>query len=702
MDARENTYRKHNPFSNSAVHENEIWGEGEGEFFDVESIHEQAFSQLLDDIELVRSKHITQARFLVGAAGTGKSHLFARLRRQLSDGQFTLVSNPPTDHWAMKRHILRRVIEGMRRPARAVAGPLPYTQLLRVVYVLLRKIRRFPGLNVPAIHEAWKTIPREDYYPKEEELFVNSLEDAPEIDIPLNARRVLFRVLDTEKRSLATSWLAGSQALTTDDYGKLGVGGPLEDHEVADLLKRFGSLSIDAGPIVLVLDQLDGLRRNEQIGEIESLMIDFKDSSHNWYVIVSLVVEKFGLWNDTLSDPFKGRFGHTAGRIARLHVSELSSLTPQQSRDLLSVRLSSYGLRAQRERDGVSDPYYPLSKEKVDELAESRAFSARSLLQTSCDAYVEAVSGMQPPRLQLNDFLKSTFTDIRGQIGEDEVSVDTSSVADRIGELFHCICIAFTGSGLTAETGPLHSQMGGFPGSDRIYRCQDRQVRVVGHDVQHGNSFPSVLKRIVNEPSWTVLVRDGRIGASGTVTRKLLAQFRQDKAFIHLSLDEIRSLHSLGSLLAKMREGDFQHERTDPEPTEENILPCLARLNHLVDTDLVRHFTRVVGLDRSEGHERGERTKPTELIKDEPRKETESSPAQSDTIVHLLVEIMERERWLAFERLYSRVLSSGTSASPAHVYDCLRTDRLGQRVAVYPPDFSPLEAPGIIVWTGEE
>ena len=96
-------YRKLNPFVQNSVGENVIWGSDDNDFCDVESINEGPFNSLLSDIELVAADSKTRARFLVGAAGSGKSHLFARLRRTLQNGQFTFVCNPPTTYrpyWA--------------------------------------------------------------------------------------------------------------------------------------------------------------------------------------------------------------------------------------------------------------------------------------------------------------------------------------------------------------------------------------------------------------------------------------------------------------------------------------------------------------------------------------------------------------------------------------------------------------------------
>lgn len=696
MTILETAYRRLNPFLNGSVGENEIWGEDLGEFCDVESIHASAFHDLWRDIQKVNEDHETRARFLVGASGTGKSHLFARLRRKLHHGQFTFVSNPPTDHWAIKRYILSKVMSGMRRPILTPSGPSPYSQLRRIVYKLLQSISRYPGLSVDHIHRAWERVLREDYYTVEEELFTNSLEDVANLDIPLHVRRVLFRVLDEEKRSLAVSWLSGSQVLTDNDHKRLGVSGPLENHEVTDVLKWLGSLSIGTGPIVLVLDQLDGLKQDKQIGEIESLMIELKDSASNWFVIVSLLAEKFNWWwNEVLSVPFKSRFEISNSSV----VSSLSGLTAEQARELLLKRLSSQALLTQRQIDGIDDQYYPMSLEAVETLSQDGASNARTLLQRAANKYLEALSGIQAPIRELSAFLEVTFLDIRDQLDEEDLRVETNVIADRIKELFNLFSTYHMDIELTPVTGPLHS-LPNFVGSDRIYECNGVKIRVIGHDVQSTGAFPALLKRLLDEPSQTMLVRDSRIPATGKVTVKRLKEFQQDKTFLHLPFEDIKNLNTLGKLLAKMSEGDFEHERTAPEPTKENILKCLAQLTTLVEMELSQNFLELARLGISKEMEAN--TEENDAPSGDDEKTIEPSTPPTPNLIQAITHIMERERWLAFERLRVRINSEGMKVSPEQVHDCLVANPLSERLSVYPMNPGPSESPRIIVWTSED
>jgi hypothetical protein len=140
MDQLSEKYRRLNPFVHNAVGENIIWASTENDFCDVMSINQAAFASLLADIKMVTDDHNTRARFLVGPAGSGKSHLFARLRRRLPNGQFTFVCNPPTATAHIRRFILRKIVEGIAKPVMGPDGPLPYSQLQRIVYCHLQKL----------------------------------------------------------------------------------------------------------------------------------------------------------------------------------------------------------------------------------------------------------------------------------------------------------------------------------------------------------------------------------------------------------------------------------------------------------------------------------------------------------------------------------------------------------------------------------
>jgi hypothetical protein len=695
MDELSEKYRKLNPFVQNSVGENVIWGSDDNGFCDVESINETPFKAVLSGLESVNGDGQTRALFLVGPAGSGKSHLFARLRRSLPHGQFTFVCNPPNAIAHIKRFILRKVVEGMTRPVMGHDGPLPYSQLQRMVYLLLRGFLKKKGLSVDQIHKQWNKLD-----PSQRLEIIAKLEERllkiPGLTTLSDAVHVLVRTLDRTKSHLAASWLSGNQNLSEAHLNSLGLAGHLGDEEVVDLMKQLGKLSPGSGPIVLILDQLDSLVKPDQIREIESLMIDLNDSSRNWYIIVSLVHEKSDLWLSTLSAPFKGKFGIPSGDYVGVATAELSPLSNEQKKQLIMARLATPDLISQRTKDGVNDPCYPLSESAIDELACSDISNPRMLIQKAWQAYGAAVTGTEPiSKITLTEFVEQAFADLRIGLQEEDLAVDTAYLADRVDELMRLLWTRKAGAALAVTDGSLHTELPNFEGIDRVYNCGGTPVRVILYDVQQKTKFPNVLKKIVNLPPNTILIRDGRIGISGKVTNEKLNHFQKDKKFCHLSLDQVKSLHALGKLLAKMREGEFDNDDTDPIPTEGAIYECLAQHPNLAETDLAYGFLSIAF--------------PADAAKEVPTSQTEEKvreePARlapDDTLVLRVAKMMEQERWMSFERLCVRVNATGITADPSMVYQCLKNAPVSESVLIYPRNVNLLESMGIVVWNTEE
>jgi len=678
-----------NPFVSSSVGEKEIWSDEGDQFCDVQSINQDVFHTLLRDIAEVNATHVTRVRFLLGQAGSGKSHLFSRLRRHLKNEQFTFVPNPPRDPREINRFVLKKVITGLEHPSMDGSRFLPYSQIERLVYALMAKVPDYADCDADQVHAKWLQEKRHRFG-RLFEAFHRTLSTMPGIAISLPVQKALFRVLDNEKKWIALQWLSGATSLNEFEYSTLGVSGPLESTEVADLLKQFGLLSKCAGPIVLVFDQLDSLRREDQIAEIEALLIDLRDSSENWYVIVSLLEEKFHLWDRVLSDPFLGKFGTVENGVPVHRVANISSIDNAQQEELLRSRLDSEALRKLREKEHVKDPLHPLGAEALQKLLRLERISPRLLLKDAELAYRVATSRVVPTDAPLLDFLKHTFSDLRSGLADNECGVDTVMIAERVEDLINVLFFSETSGKVSYQEGPLPRQLRNFEGSDRIYGIGDGiTVRVVVHDVQERGKFPDVLKKIVDAPPATILVRDGRVRCSGEATQRLLSTFRLDKKFFHLSLDEIKDLHTLGKLLAKMREGDFRSERTQPAPSEENILRSLSRLDNLRTKDISRlllSFGRTGLTQPSRPHDNGQRA--------------QNKPPSPD-LASLVRQIMETEGWLCFERLYYMVYSSGlATVTPRDLSVTLEQEPLSNLVDLYPADPHFPYQNRVIIWNG--
>lgn len=677
-------YLHANPFVGQSVGDDQIWAEAEENLYDVHSINERAFDQLKGDLEQLRGDRNTRLRFVVGPAGSGKSHLFARLRRELMGEHFTFVSLPPQDPASIKRFILKKVVEGLRHRARDGANMLHYSQLERFVYALLGLTGRFKGLSIHHIHTNWLQIHRIKYGELLEE-FVGCPHLFPSPNLSLPVRRVLFSVLDPEKQPLAVEWLSGSLALTARDHGALGVGGPIDDNEIGDILNNLGKLGAHCGPIILILDQLDAIDRDDCIREIEQLTIDFKNSSKCWYVVISLLEEKFSLWSRALSDAFLTRFGELHQGGWKHHPIELSLIDEHQQKELLTKRLSNPKLVALRKQDGINDTLYPFAPALLDTLTSKGATSPRAVLKDAEVSYRSLALGKPTVETPLPVFVEQVLGEIHSSYVGQEPSVDTASVADRITDLFGVLHIPAGPDGLTVIDGPLKSSGIKFGGSDKEYSTGPVTIRVVCHDIQRGASFPNLLKKLIDAKSRTILVRDSRVAASGKTAEPLLQQYRTNREFLHLSLDEVRRLHTLGQFLARMRQGDYLSERTQPGASEDNIRACLASVDFLSGMGLSQVFRRWLAGESGFSNEGENRTTTTS-----------SAP---DGLVAQVRQIMRREGWLCFERLLYRIHVEGVAPVTAEkLVQALDHDSLRHSLEIHPhdPDFPQFNK--ILIW----
>lgn len=268
------------PFRSWSVGEEEIWAEDEATFPDVASIHQEAFKLLKDDLDLVKRnpKHIIQVRFVVGTFGSGKSHLFSRLRRWLGGRAiFVFAAIPPRRSEDILPWLLKKVILGMRHP-RLDGGLKPYSQLHAALYAALMPRFRFSE-GMDKFHEAAQAN-RGDLFLRAREFFTEHLlPEDPDI------ARGLVYVLHPEKSPIAFRWLSGSTNLFDEELKAIEQKEPLQEETALPLLTLLGKANtLTRTPIVLVLDQLDLMTTKDLIDEFQRLLFSLIDTSKNWYV----------------------------------------------------------------------------------------------------------------------------------------------------------------------------------------------------------------------------------------------------------------------------------------------------------------------------------------------------------------------------------------------------------------------------------
>lgn len=387
-------YQDLNPFISTSIGETDLWKNGS--WTDVPGIHAAQFDSLTDAVKAARRYKRTQVRFVRGAGGSGKSHLFTRLRRELADTIFyAYAANPPRQPEALESFFLNRLVGSLRNPARAKDGSaMPYSQLRHLAYALLRPVVE-QEVTLDQLHEAWSQIPLPEQKDMTHQALLLLEEEHPLV--PRSILRCILSTLRTDKEHLAAQWLSGATYLTESDLKYLGVPESLNREDAGSVIHLLGKLAAQAGlPFVLVMDQLDLFAKPEELDEFQRLLFGLIDQSTNWVVFIGLISDRFVTWDSALTQALRGRIGVSDIRAPlgfRLPVIDVLPIGPADKRLLLEKRLDSPELVAQREKDGIKSALHPMTEEDLSSLVDGGAIFPRHLLAGASQRYDERASG---------------------------------------------------------------------------------------------------------------------------------------------------------------------------------------------------------------------------------------------------------------------------------------------------------------------
>ncbi|WP_395731277.1 hypothetical protein [Prosthecobacter sp.] len=627
------SYADLNPFMSTSVGENDLWNAAS--FLDVPHIHSAPFGALRTAVDQVRAQHRSQVRFVRGAGGSGKSHLFARLRRECADSIFyAYAPNPPLQPEALENFILTRFVGSLRHPARSKEGKeAPYSQLRLLAYALLKPVVE-QDFTFPQLHEAWASISLETR--KEMIHQAVQLLEADHPMVPRSVLRCLLNVLRDDKEHLAAQWLSGAAYLTENELKYLGVPEPLARSEMAVVIQLFGRLASQAGsPVVLVLDQLDLVVTQPQFDEMQRLLFALIDQSENWVVLIGLVVERFAAWDAALSQALRGRVGvpdSNAPLGFRLPVIDMLPIANEQKRLLLNCRLETPALIEQRRKDGITSAIHPLLEEDVARLTAGGAIFPRHLLAAAAEVYAlrttqsapppEVVSAVAaqpvlppvpslpvsapilpvavavveapavaaipvptavqpaplPPPAAVQAVSRTSLAEKVDALLQQAVAAARAETASPsaidLGERTRDLIELMVAPPVTISEGDIRKSYDNFDGSDRWFEWGGSRVRIVTSDAMRG-SFIAVLERVREAAGDTLLLRNDIAPVSGQLTMELLNAFKAKNIFHHIPPAEAAILSALGRMLAAQREGSYDQFATEPPATKDNVLAAL-------------------------------------------------------------------------------------------------------------------------------
>ncbi len=382
------SYLPLNPFIQTSVGESDLWGSRS--WVDVPQIHAAAFAELTQTVQAVRSTRRTQVRFVRGAGGSGKSHLFTRLRMHEAERVFyAYAPNPPLQPGALEAFVLSRLIASLRHPARMSGGlEAGFSQLRWLGYALLQPLIE-QSVPLTDLHVAWAAMPLVDRKELIHQAVLALEQDHPQV--PRSVLRALLSVLREDKEHLAAQWLAGATYLTEADLKFLGVPEPLRREDCGIVVQLLGRLAARVGlPFLLVMDQLDLVSTAEQLDEFQRLLFSLIDQSEHWVVLIGLVAERYTAWDAGLTQALRGRIGQPDAQAPlgfRLPVTDVLPIATVDKEALLMARLASPALVEQRKKDGITLPTHPFGTAEITRLTSGGAIFPRHLLAAAGEMY---------------------------------------------------------------------------------------------------------------------------------------------------------------------------------------------------------------------------------------------------------------------------------------------------------------------------
>lgn len=702
------SYLPLNPFVDVSVGEDHLWNSSA--WTDIPQIHAGPFADVCEAVDETRSYKQTQVRFVRGAGGSGKSHLFVRLLRKYADGiLYAYAANPPLNPDAIEPWLLTCLIRSLRHRSRDAEGiRSPYSQIRLLAYVFLKPVIEPRDLPISELHDAWEQMT----LPDREKLVADASrllsQDHPEMNGAIV--QCLLSTLISEKESLASDWLAGGAYLTDAQLQILGLNDTLNRVDYAGVIHLLGQLAGLANlPFVLALDQLDQTVTTPQIAEFQKILMGLINQSASWSVLVGVTTDVFAKWESEFNQALRSRIGSpdSAAKYGyRLPVYDVVPLNPAEQRLLLETRLRSPRLAQQRAADGVPSEFHPFVEADLKALTASTSGSVypRTLLALARDRYKASltIAPVQPQPLEqaVADLLETQLTAIAAVEGVPS-AVD---LGERLREVLDLVTAREGGW----SSGDIHQTYANFDGFDEWLKRDGARVRLVASNATR-RSFTTVLDRLGSSDRDTLLIRYAGVPVSGAATLERLGAFKNRKnTFCPITAEEWHLLAAAGSVLASLREGNYADLRTDPPPTEaafKEALRAHPRIAGLKCLAALQSFLSIV---------------PAPLTaKIEPSSGTETPPdstgkdSSSETATQTLVDpphplgdlgehirtILETHRWLEVRRLHRCLQTSGVRALLETVRSHLYAPPLSNLLTLHPPagpaDESKIQ---IVIW----
>ena len=389
---------KPNPFSNSRV---------DTPFQvhpDFKTLYQQEFESLTAIIEEIKadSNHQSKGAVIIGEPGSGKTHLIMRLAQEVLRNNRLLFIRQPNNPQSVIYHIYSRILESF-------VENVPGTEYSQLEYLLAKSFSQIVIQN----------LSQKDELTKKDEAFKQRLAENP-LDIynvlgseGTDVKRKNWDYIEKQtlgwwhsnygfgghsseiikglikfctytelhKREWVKRWLAGIE-LEPEELNKIGLdhwGETLDQEDFSlEAIAVFGKLSLVDEPLILVFDQLEGLKYQEE------LLVKFGEAIKEIFTHVPNSLIILNLFPDRWEHFQRFFDGSIVDRISQYKVV-LNRPDPTILKSILAVKTEKYDI----------DLSLLFTEDELQIIFKQP--SIRSVLNCASDYYRHKVSGVPLP-----------------------------------------------------------------------------------------------------------------------------------------------------------------------------------------------------------------------------------------------------------------------------------------------------------------
>lgn len=607
---------------------------------DVESIHAKQFGQICERaVEACRERR-GRGLLLLGAAGTGKSHLLARVARWAATDHracFVFLHNIQVAPDDVDRYLLKGCIT---RLAEDRLDRLHETQLFHVVSAAIKKaaeaekIATLSDSNREEVFEKLKKRLGGDAH-----VFGVILKFFTSVTLAHQSKDGEKRKKHARLAALAVRWLKGD-LLDADEAKRLGQLVPhgsevarLDEDQVQTVLLTISRLARESHrPFALCVDQADNMK-HAQLTALGKALHVLIDKAENLLVVVSGVKEELlqrireGVITEAAADRLESKVTVEIGRIARA-----------DARELLHARLHGFweqfeSVPPEFKPFDKDDALFPLGSSWFDNREPgSIELRPRDVLTWANDRWRSIQQRIRDEGFDkwLKTWKQASSDAVRQPTPAEILAAIDAKVAAKIeegvnGRRLQKGNLPADAGNLLGLTAGLLEQCLDQPATYTVKRVEkpaNQHVHLIVHEEIQGRpitnyvqfvvtgsktSAAAHLKRLLNSegPTHRILVTDEErapltLGEAGKQYLDAL-QALGPQSFQHIKLDfaQYATLDALLSVVGEARSGDLEiepvPERVVPV-SEDQVIESLHRQNRYLEHPLLRVF-----LDESGG-----------------------------------------------------------------------------------------------------